>query len=127
MLFKKNILFFLFLLFAFFTTSLLSDAYCLSLTNIKCYEQKISISQKPLSSKKESVFEIVGILNQSLNLSENNTIDFLNYFNYKRSLISDSLYQFSQYSRSFYSLYLSKITNQVRIPDLIIVFRRLII
>lgn len=124
---KKNIIAFLFILFVFYTINRVGNIIACNPKQHINVEQKVSVTQNSFPSAKETIFEIVGILQPSINANESNSTTFQNFKNIKKIFSLNSPLQLLLFSNSNYYFFCSKRINQIRISTLYIAYHRLII
>jgi hypothetical protein len=123
----KNIISFLFSLFAFITINGFGNSIDTHQTNIIHIETTDDISQSPRPADNHNIIPIEGILQTSIKTNESNSPTFQDFKNSKKSLNSNSFLQSFLFSKSCYAFYCSNRTNSVNTSPFYIAYHRLII
>lgn len=124
---KKNIIVFLFSLFAFIFTSGFGNSIDTHQIQNRPTETTSNISQRSCLNNSQRICPIEGILQASIKINESNSPTFQNFKNSKKYSILNSYLKSFLFSKSYYIYYCFNWTNKIITSPFYIAYHRLII
>ncbi len=124
---NKNIIAFIFSLFAFLSTNGFANSIDTRPSNNKHHETTDGISQSSHKTDSQNIVGIEGLLQTSIKVNESNAPTFQSFKNSKKSFNLNSSLKSFLFSKSYYACYCSDRINRINVSPFYIAYHRLLI